>query len=169
MAATAPDERRLRAPAPVRRVAASISAAVGAVRRFFAAIASGIRRGVGALIAGDRPFLAVVAALLMLGVLMLAGPARNFLDGRSRVEVLEAKLAALTEENDRLDARTRELRDPDQIELLAREQLGMIEPGEVPYAVVPPEIDRPRITPPREPPAPPSRPWYDRLWHALFG
>ncbi|MBW3663127.1 MAG: septum formation initiator family protein [Actinobacteria bacterium] len=150
--------RRLRPPAVVGRVGARI-----------AAVVSGVRRGVGAAVAGNRPFTAVLIGLLVLGVLMLAGPARNFLEGRSRVEVLQAKLAALTEENAELEERTRELRDLDQVELLAREQLGMIEPGEVPYAIVPPQIERPRITAPREPPPPPSQPWYDRLWHALFG
>jgi len=142
----------------VRHVGARIGAAVSAVRR-----------GVGAAVGGNRPFVAILIGLLVLGVLMLAGPASNFLEGRSRVEVLQAKLAALSEENAQLEERTRELRDLDQIELLAREQLGMIEPGEVPYAIVPPAIERPRITPPREPPPPPARPWYDRLWHALFG
>ncbi len=42
----------------------------------------------------------------------------------------------------------------------------MVRPGEVPYAIVPPEVDRPQIT------TPPTAedgdaPWYARLWEAV--
>jgi hypothetical protein len=97
---------------------------------------------------------------------MRSGPFQSYMDGRARVEGLETKLEALEDENAALRARKAELRDPGNIELLAREQQGMIRPGEVPYAIVPPEVERPQITAPPQA-GPDDVAWYDRVWQAV--
>ncbi len=141
-----------RAPAPVRRVVG------GLVRR--------VRSTIGAILAGDRPFLIVVLAVLGLGGLMMSAPVQHYLDGQERVELLETKKAALHEEIQRLEGRRVDLHDPEQIELIAREQLGLVEPGEVPYVVVTPEPDRPRMAPADEVEVA-TEPWYRRVWDAV--
>jgi cell division protein FtsB len=157
-AGNAPTRRTTRrAPVPVQRLARRVEGTAHAAR------------GVGAAaVAGDRPFLVGIVVLLGLAVVMLSGPFQSYLDGRARVEGLESKLAALDEENATLRERKAELRDPGNIELLAREQQGMIRPGEVPYAIVPPEVERPQIT---TPPAAEAHDvaWYARLWQAVTG
>ena len=116
---------------------------------------------------GDRPLVVVLARALVLAVVVLSGPAQSYLDGRGRVEALEAKAAALEEENEQLEQRAADLSDPLNIELLAREQQGFIRPGEVPYTLVPPEVDRPVITTPRDEAAPASAAWYERAWDTV--
>ncbi|MBW3618634.1 MAG: septum formation initiator family protein [Actinobacteria bacterium] len=124
-------------------------------------------RGVGAAaVAGDRPFVIGLVGVLALAVVMLSGPFQSYVDGRARVEALEAKFVALDTENASLRQRRADLRDPANIELLAREQQGMIRPGEVPFAIVPPEVERPLITTAPQG-ARPDVPWHRRLWEAV--
>ncbi|GGI03760.1 FtsB family cell division protein [Egicoccus halophilus] len=140
-----------RGPLPVQRAA----------RRFAAAIQGAVR--------GDRPLVLLLLGALVLSVLMLSGPAQRYLDTRDRVDALAGKAVALEQVNAELEQRQRDLQDPGNVELLAREQQGFIRPGEVPYTLVPPEVDRPRITSPREAAPGPSPAWYRRAWDALGG
>lgn len=118
------------------------------------------------VVEGDRPLIVGLVALLGLSVVMLSGPLQSYWHGRERVALLEAKHEALTTEIADLEARAEALHDPDEIELLAREHLGLVRPGEVAYAIVPPEVDRPQITAPRDVASEPL-PWYRRLWDTL--
>ena len=141
-----------RAPAPVQRLA----------RR----VAGRVRGAVDTVFAGDRPFLFVVLAVLALGALMMWAPLNHYLDGRERVELLETKKAALGSEIQRLETRRDDLHDPEQIELIAREQLGLVKPGEIPYVVVTPEPDRPQLAPSGQVVVE-ERAWYQRVWDVL--
>jgi cell division protein FtsB len=143
-----------RAPVPIQRVARRVEGTAHAARDVGAAAVS-----------GDRPFAIGLLGVLALSVVMLSGPFQSYLDGRARVESLEAKVEALDAENRDLRQRKADLLDPTNIELLAREQQGMIRPGEVPYAIVPPEVERPRITQPRTARA--DITWYARVWQAV--
>ncbi|MEX1179022.1 MAG: septum formation initiator family protein [Nitriliruptor sp.] len=138
----------------MRRVAAAISD-----------VGAGLRElSVGAR-SGQRPLLVVLVISVVLGVIMLSGPFERYADGRTRVEALHATASALEEENARLDRRAELLTDPTELERLAREEQGMIRPGEVPYTLVPPEVDRPVIAERRGTPADePTPAWYVRLW-----
>lgn len=155
---------RRRAPRPVRQVArgvAGLGRGVGALRRGIGAFWRAAR-------SGERPLAVVLLVAIALAVVMLSGPFQRYVDGRERVRGLERSVAALDAEIDRLELRRDDLRDPANIERLAREQLGFVRPGEVPYTLVPPEVDRPQIATPRdlaveEPP----RSWYARAWDAV--
>lgn len=144
--------KQRRAPAPVQRLARRIT--------------GGVRGVVDTVFAGDRPFLFVVLVVLAIGALMMWAPLQHYLDGHDRVELLETKKAALGTEIQRLEARRDDLNDPEQIELLAREQLGLVKPGEIPYVVVTPEPDRPQLAPSGEVEVE-DRPWYHRVWDAV--
>lgn len=158
---------RRRAPVAVQRVARSCrDVATGAAK--VAGDTAAAARGVGAAaVSGDRPYIVGLIALFALGLVMLSGPLQTYMDGRARVEVLEGQLGALESANRQLDARAGELRDPDLVELLARERLGMIRPGEVPYVVVPPEVERPQIASEPEAAAGTERSWLARVWAGL--
>lgn len=101
------------------------------------------------LVRGDRPLVGLVLGVLVLGAVILSGPADSYLDARSRVQALEAKESALDAANQDLVDRVEDLNDPVRIELIAREQQGFVRPGEVAYSLVPPEVERPLITAPR--------------------
>jgi cell division protein FtsB len=146
-----------RAPTRLQRVADSVAGAGRGLRNVWVEARS-----------GQRPLLVVLVVALVLGVVMLSGPFERYVDGRTRVEALRSTAATLEEENERLERRADHLQDPAELERLAREEQGMIRPGEVPYTLVPPEVDRPVISTPRgsgttEPPAP----WYVRAWDTV--
>ena len=96
-----------------------------------------------------RPVDVLLGVLLLgamvLGAMLLVQPFEDYLAQRQRVAVLEQQALALENENLRLERRIEDLDDPVTIELLAREQQGLIREGEVPYVLTPPEVDAPRI------------------------
>ena len=82
---------------------------------------------------------------LGLGVVLLAPPFEQYVIARQRVALLEQQALALDTENQRLERRVADLDDDVTIELLARSQQGLVRPGEVPYVLIAPEVDVPRI------------------------
>lgn len=99
---------------------------------------------------GDRPFVLAGVAAVALGVVLLTAPLQQYLEVRARVGLLQQQADALNAANDELSEQIENLNDPRHIELLAREQQGFIRPGEVAYSLVPPEVERPLITAPRD-------------------
>jgi cell division protein FtsB len=117
---------------------------------------------------GDKPFLLAGVAAVVLGVALLTAPLQQYLDVRARVGLLQQQADALHAANDDLAQQIENLNDPRHIELLAREQQGFIRPGEVAYSLVPPEVERPQITAPREAiDAPEVSGWQRRLHRML--
>jgi cell division protein FtsB len=82
----------------------------------------------------------IVAVLLVLGLFgaMAIEPTRQLMAQRERIAGMAQELERVERSNRRLDARIRRLRDPDFIEQRAREQVGLVRPGEVTYVVMPP-------------------------------
>jgi len=104
------------------------------------------RRGRARRILGGDVLLGILLlGAIGLGVALLVPPFENYLAARQRVAVLEQKALALEAENLRLERRIEDLDDPVTIELLARSQQGLVRPGEVPYVLIAPEVDAPRI------------------------
>jgi cell division protein FtsB len=87
----------------------------------------------------DRPRLTARAAILLVTVLVLAimgtVPLRGFVAQRARIADLERQTAALEQANSKLRSQIQALHDPSELERLARECLGMVEPGEVALVV----------------------------------
>ncbi len=80
----------------------------------------------------------VVALALLLGALFLTVfPTRTWLDQRRAISASRAELAELDSELADLDARVEALDSPDEVELLARRDSGMVRPGEEAYRVLP--------------------------------
>ena len=82
---------------------------------------------------------------LGLGAVLLAPPFEQYVVARQRVALLEQQALALDAENQRLERRVVDLDDDVTIELLARSQQGLVRSGEVPYVLIAPEVDVPRI------------------------
>lgn len=82
---------------------------------------------------------------IVLGVALLAAPLENYVVARQRVAVLDQQALALDAENQRLERRLDDLDDHVTVELLARSQQGLVRSGEVPYVLIAPEVDVPRI------------------------
>ena len=76
--------------------------------------------------------------LVLVGILFVAVlPTRTLLQQRRDTAAATAELRELRERNDALEERAARLRDPREIEQLAREQYGLVRPGEEPYVVLP--------------------------------
>ncbi len=119
------------------------------------------------------PWIALVL-LVGLGVTM-AGifPFRQIIAQQRQVELAEQKLEALEAENANLEAQIRELETPVELERLAREELGLVRPGEIAVTVNPaPGVDpAPRPGGVEEVPGFPDedRTLLQRVWDFLTG
>lgn len=92
-----------------------------------------------ALFTGDRPYFLALIGLLGLIVAMALGPLQIFTAATDRVDDLEGQRDELREDVDGLEDRKRRLQDPEEIELHARSELGLVRPGEIPFVVAIPE------------------------------
>lgn len=84
---------------------------------------------------GPKPKLTARAAFLIVAVVLLAllavSPVRAYLDQGTQIAELERQARVLEGANARLRANIAELRDPAELERLARECLGLVGRGEV--------------------------------------
>lgn len=81
---------------------------------------------------GKRPFITVlITAVLGISLLITIVPrAKCVYDLSQRKSGLEAQKDSLTQENARLEKAMQEANSPQNIEKIAREQLGMVKKGE---------------------------------------
>ena len=94
-------------------------------------------------------FLVVVVGLLFVFVY----PTRTFLAQRKESADARSQLTLLHAENAKLAAEAKRLQRDDVVEGLARQQYGLVKPGETPYVILPAPTT---TTVPRHPAAPPS-------------
>ena len=82
----------------------------------------------------------VVITVLILGLLgaMAIEPTRQLIAQRERISGMAQDLDELQRSNSRLSARIDRLKDPDFLEQRAREQIGLVRPGETAIVVMPP-------------------------------
>lgn len=125
------------------------------------------RRRPNRLTQGDRPYLLALFALLTLIAMMAVGPVQSFTAAAERVEHLERTRDQLQTRVGHLEEREQRLHDPEEVELLAREQLGLVMPGEVPFVIVTPDSEDAERLKPEPPPENDETPWYRRLAEAL--
>ena len=105
-----------------------------------------------------------LVVLVLVGILFVAVlPTRTLLEQRRDTRAATAELRDLRERNEALEERARRLRDPREIEQLAREQYGLVRPGEEPYVVLP-------APPPPEPEDDDEdRNVVERVWDSVTG
>jgi cell division protein FtsB len=98
-----------------------------------------------------------VGAVALAGVLVYAVfPVRTYLDQRAATDRSREQIEMLSRANDRLEDRADDLRTDDEIERLAREQYGLVKPGEESYGVLPPPETTTTTTSTTAPPPPPT-------------
>ena len=126
----------------------------------------GVRKAVKKATRGDRPYVMGLVILVMVLMSMAWAPIKNLAAGSERIEQLTASRDALAGEVAKLEDRKDQLMDPDQLELIAREEYGLVKPGEIPYVVVTPEA-QPQLRPEDAAPVVEPKPWYERAWSAV--
>ena len=114
---------------------------------------------------------AFVAVLLLVGLaIVLAGvfPFRQLIAQERLVENTEAKLDVLVAENEALRAEIDAVGTPAELERIAREQYGMVRPGETSYVVEPEGGAVPEATNAEQQDVD-SRSLLERFWDFLTG
>jgi cell division protein FtsL len=123
----------------------------------------------------SRPALWTATLALLLGGIAVVSaiiPVRQISEQQSRLQAASSELSSLQQENRVLEAEVEALQTRSEIERLARERLGYVMPGEVPYVVVEPGEDSATETANTSEPGstlPPDLPWYQDLWEFLTG
>ena len=87
-----------------------------------------------------RVLIGVVGALALVGFLFaFVYPTRTYLAQREQIGRAEDRLTVLRQQTAALERETKGLGGDAEIERIAREQYGLVRPGETPYVIVPPE------------------------------
>lgn len=92
-----------------------------------------------AAVRASRGFVLGLVVLLALLAFMAAAPIRSLDAANQRVEHLRTTKQQLTASVTELEQRSARLRDPDDVELLARTEFGLVKSGETAYVVATPE------------------------------
>jgi cell division protein FtsB len=111
---------------------------------------------------------AILAAVMCVLTLTIAGPVRTYFAQRTEMHQLAASETALRRQIAELEEQKVKLADPAYVAAQARERLGFVMPGEVPYQVQLP----PQAAVPAQPGSPAATaatndPWYTSLWHTI--
>ena len=130
-AGTAPAAQRPAAKRPAaKRPAAKRPAAQRPAARGKRAMSARVRRR-------RLTVVTLVAAILLGGFLVaFVYPTRTFMGQRDELTVANRRLAVLREETRRLDRASSALQSDAEVQRIAREQYGLVLPGETPYVPV---------------------------------
>ncbi|CAN3130504.1 FtsB family cell division protein [Mycobacterium sp. smrl_JER01] len=111
---------------------------------------------------------AILAAVVCVLTLTIAGPVRTYFSQRTEMKQLQASEAQLREQIAELEEQKAKYADPVFIAAQARERLGFVMPGEIPYQVqLPPGAAEPEASPEELAEAKSNDPWYTALWGTI--
>jgi cell division protein FtsB len=94
--------------------------------------------------AGSYVGTVAVACVLIYAVF----PVRTYLDQRAATQRAREQIEVISEQNDRLEERVESLGNDDVVERIAREDYGMVKPGEESYGILPPPEPTTTTAPP---------------------
>ena len=83
------------------------------------------------------PKAAILSVVLMVLLLYMMVPLRSYLEQRARLTDLQQQATTLQQQQARLLNQIAELQDPDYLQRIARECLGMVRQGEIAFVIVP--------------------------------
>jgi cell division protein FtsB len=113
-------------------------------------------------------------AWLLLGSVALVGllflfvlPARTYLAQRHSLAAAQTRIQVLSRENAKLNEQAQLLQTDAEIERLARQQYGLVKPGEQAYAILPAKPAPTTTLPPKLTKAHASRSLLGQVWRRL--
>ncbi len=83
------------------------------------------------------PRASILLFAVFLAVVFAVAPMRAYLHQRAELSDLQRQADVLEQQNTALERRIADLNDPATLERLARECLGMVEPGEIAFVPIP--------------------------------
>ena len=111
---------------------------------------------------------AILAAVICVLTLTIAGPVRTYFGQRTEMKQLEATEKQLRAQIADLEEEKVKLADPVFIAAQARERLGFVMPGDIPYQVqLPADAAVPGAPGSEAATVKSGDPWYTSLWHTI--
>lgn len=110
---------------------------------------------------------AILAAVVCVLTLTIAGPVRTYFAQRTEMKQLLATEEVLRKQIADLEQRKTKLADPVYIAAQARERLGFVMPGDIPYQVQLPPSAAVAANEPQAETVKKNDPWYTALWHTV--
>jgi cell division protein DivIC len=111
---------------------------------------------------------AVLAAVVCVLTLTIAGPVRTYVAQRTEMQQLSATEAAVRRQIAELEQQKGQLADPAYIAAQARERLGFVKPGDIPFQVqLPPGASVSAQPGTDAATTARNEPWYTSLWHTI--
>jgi cell division protein FtsB len=83
------------------------------------------------------PRASILLFAVFLAVVFAVAPMRAYLHQRAELSDLQRRADVVEQQNTALERRIADLNDPATLERLARECLGMVEPGEIAFVPIP--------------------------------
>jgi cell division protein FtsB len=83
------------------------------------------------------PRASILGFVVFVGAIFAVAPARAYLDQRAQRNQLANQVSQLEQQNAALQQQLDRLHDPNELERLARECLGMVDPGQIAFVPVP--------------------------------
>ncbi|MEO5680542.1 MAG: septum formation initiator family protein [Acidimicrobiales bacterium] len=128
-----------------------------------AALGGLVGRVVGRLVGQRRVRRLFIVGLVVAGILFtFANPARTALDQRQEIAAARERTAVLDQQIRALQSRADTLATDAEVERLARQDYGMVKPGEEAFGILPTPGARP--APPTVAAPPKPRPWWRSAW-----
>lgn len=119
----------------------------------------------------NRIFVILAIPLLIYLTFSTARKAMEVYQLNQQASRIRQDVALLKDRNAELRRQVEYLQSPEYVERVAREQLGLVMPGDIPLVLVSPSVNEvPPEPAPSVPKAPPkSLPNWERWWQFLFG
>lgn len=119
------------------------------------------------MLKGDIVGVAVLITVVLVVLIAIAVPLRNYYSGRAEIARLEASIEAKKEQKADLEEQFERYNDPEYTKQEARRRLGMMEPGETAWRIIDPRMDVDAMTTQRTDGVDPDTPWTTILWDSL--
>ena len=107
----------------------------------------------------------ILIAVILIVLVAIAVPLRNYYEGRGEIARAQASIQALEAQKRQLESDIARYQDPEYIRQEARRRLGVLEEGETAWRIIDPRMTQaPNITTDQ---IPDTRPWQEVLWDSL--
>lgn len=111
----------------------------------------------------------VIITVVVVAVLTLAMPLREFIGQRTTISAVEEQSASRQARVDALRAELDRWENPEYVRAQARSRLHYVLPGEVGYIVLEADARDGESLANQVPPSEVQRPWFSRLWRSVQG
>lgn len=118
-----------------------------------------------ALLQQDVASAGILIAVVLVVLVAIAVPLRNYYEGRGEIARAQASIEALEAQKRQLESDIARYEDPEYAKQEARRRLGVLEEGETAWRIIDPRMTQgPNITTDQ---VPDTRAWQEVLWDSL--